>query len=109
MYNSIFKYLIESSIYLGFFLLIYKWFISNLTHFTWMRVYLLSSLVLSVVLPLIILPNRWSATIFGTSIPGSPLSFPVLSPNVSSVPGMEDVPKQFIKKGVLEFIAGTHL
>ncbi len=88
MYNSFFKYLIESSIYLGFFLLIYKWFISNLTHFTWMRIYLLSSLVLCVVLPFIILPSQWSSSILGNPIIGSPLSFPDLNSAVSTTPGL---------------------
>jgi hypothetical protein len=38
------------------FLGIYKLFISNLTHFKWMRMYLLASLIISVILPLVHIP-----------------------------------------------------
>lgn len=56
MTSSIITYLIESSICLMLFMGIYKMFISNLTHFKWMRMYLLASLIISVILPLVHIP-----------------------------------------------------
>ena len=60
-----FTYLIESSVYLLFFLIVFKLTIANQTHFTWMRGYLLLSLVLSVGLPLITLPFQWTQSMIG--------------------------------------------
>ncbi len=109
MANSYIKYLIESSIYLGLFLLIYKWFISNLTHFAWMRIYLLSSLLLCVVLPFITLPGNWSTAIFGDSLIGQPLSFSLFNPSASS-PGIQDAvaqqPQSMNSRGIVLFLFG---
>ncbi len=59
MTSLIFNYLVESSVCLILFLVIYKLLISNLTHFSLMRMYLLVSLVISIVLPLIHIPIQW--------------------------------------------------
>jgi hypothetical protein len=59
MTHSFFHYLIESSVYSLVFFLIYKWIFSDMTHFKWMRAYLLASFVLSMVLPLVTLPEQW--------------------------------------------------
>lgn len=59
MTSLIFSYLFESSICLMLFLGIYKLLISNLTHFSWMRMYLLVGLGISIVLPLIDIPIQW--------------------------------------------------
>jgi hypothetical protein len=66
MISSTVQYLIASTLYLFSFLLIYKIFLSRLTHFTWMRIYLLGSLGLALILPMITLP----VSIFG-SLPES--------------------------------------
>jgi hypothetical protein len=48
---SFFQYLLESSLCLLAFSLLYQLFFVRLTHFTWMRLYLLVSLLLSILLP----------------------------------------------------------
>lgn len=62
MTNSFFNYLIESSVCLLLFILVYRLLIANLTHFSWMRAYLLVSVVLSLILPLLIIPVQWKSS-----------------------------------------------
>ncbi len=54
------QYLVEISIYLGVFLLFYKLLFEKLTHFMLRRTYLLSGLILSLIMPLIVIPIHWS-------------------------------------------------
>lgn len=63
MINSFIYYVLESSICLLLFLMVYRLLIANLTHFSWMRIYLLSSVILSLILPLLILPVHWITSI----------------------------------------------
>lgn len=63
MINSTFNYLLESSICLLLFAATYKLLISNLTHFSWIRFYLLASVILSLVLPFIIIPIQWHSRV----------------------------------------------
>ena len=63
MTNSFIYYVLESSICLLLFLMVYRFLIANLTHFSWMRIYLLISVILSLILPLLILPIHWSTSI----------------------------------------------
>lgn len=60
MTNSFIYYALESSICLILFLAVYRLLIANLTHFSLMRIYLIISVILSLVLPLLILPVHWS-------------------------------------------------
>jgi hypothetical protein len=62
MANSIIYYVLESSICLLLFLMVYRLLIANLTHFSWMRAYLLISVILSLVLPIVILPVQWNSS-----------------------------------------------
>jgi hypothetical protein len=62
MTSSFTFYVLESSICLLLFLMVYRLLISNLTHFSWMRIYLLVSVILSLILPLVILPVQWNST-----------------------------------------------
>ena len=63
MTNSFIYYVLESSICLLLFLMVYRLLIANLTHFSWMRIYLLISAILSLILPLVILPIQWNSSI----------------------------------------------
>ncbi len=63
MTNSIIYYVLESTVCLLLFLMVYRLLFANLTHFSWMRVYLLISVLLSLVLPLIIIPIHWRSSI----------------------------------------------
>ena len=63
MTNSFIYFVLESSICLLLFLMVYRFLIANLTHFSWMRIYLLISVILSLILPLLILPIHWSTSI----------------------------------------------
>ena len=63
MTNSVIYYVLESTICLLLFLMVYRLLIANLTHFSWMRIYLLISLILSLILPLLILPIHWRNSI----------------------------------------------
>jgi len=63
MTNSIIFYALESSVSLLIFLMIYRLLIANLTHFSWMRIYLLISVILSLILPLVIIPVHWNSSI----------------------------------------------
>ena len=53
---SLFTYLIESTICIGAFYLLYKLLLSRLTHFEWNRFYLVTAVLLSIVIPLIHIP-----------------------------------------------------
>jgi hypothetical protein len=68
MTNSIIYYLLESTVCLLLFLMVYRLLIANLTHFSWMRVYLLISVTLSLVLPLIIIPIHWRSSIIPSNL-----------------------------------------
>lgn len=61
MVNLIFNYLLESSLCLILFMATYRILFANRTNFSWMRFYLLVSMALSLILPLIIIPMEWSA------------------------------------------------
>ena len=65
---SFIYYVLESSICLLFFLTVYRLLIANLTHFSWMRIYLLISVILSLVLPLVIIPIQWNSSIHSASL-----------------------------------------
>jgi beta-lactamase regulating signal transducer with metallopeptidase domain len=80
MNTTFFYFLIESSVYLFFFLVIYRLAISNLTHFLWMRTYLLSSLSLSIILPLIRIPSQWFRSFFGETFFSKPFSLIMQNP-----------------------------
>lgn len=62
MTDSIIHYVLESTVCLLLFIIVYRLLFANLTHFLWMRVYLLISVVLSLVLPLIIIPVQWRSS-----------------------------------------------
>ena len=68
MTSSFIYYVLESSICLLFFLTVYRLLIANLTHFSWMRIYLLISVILSLVLPLVIIPIQWNSSIHSASL-----------------------------------------
>jgi len=80
MNTTFFYFLIESSIYLLFFLAIYRLAISNLTHFNWMRGYLLLSISLSIILPLIKIPGHWSHSLLGNGLFDKPFLITNLNP-----------------------------
>lgn len=79
MLHSVFQYLIESTLYLISFLIIYRLFLSKLTHFTWMRVFLLGGLALGLVLPLITLPLNWHHMLPGANSIDKPLNLAFLN------------------------------
>lgn len=68
MTNSFIYYVLESSVCLLLFLMVYRLLIANLTHFSWMRIYLLISVILSLILPLVILPVQWNSSIHTSNI-----------------------------------------
>src|ERR1035437_4813089 len=68
MTNSFIYYVLESSVCLLLFLMVYRLLIANLTHFSWMRIYLLISVILSLILPLIIIPIHWNSSIHAASL-----------------------------------------
>lgn len=61
MTNSVIYYVLESAVCLSLFLIVYRMLLANLTHFSWMRVYLLISVILSLILPLIVIPIHWQS------------------------------------------------
>lgn len=79
MLYSIFQYLIESSIFLLFFLLIYRVCFKRSTHFTWMRAYLLLSLLLTLILPLVTLPVSWFHSLPGSGSIDKPINLTFLN------------------------------
>lgn len=66
MVNLIFNYLLESSLCLVLFMVTYRILIANSTDFSRMRFYLLVSMALSLILPLMIIPIEWSAKLIPT-------------------------------------------
>src|ERR1035437_4876929 len=86
MNTPFFYFLIESSICLLFFLAIYRLAISNLTHFNWMRGYLLSGFALSIILPLIKIPGQWSQSLPGNALFDKPLSLNIMNPLMGFTP-----------------------
>ena len=86
MNTTFFYFLIESSVYLLFFLVIYRLAIAHLTHFNWMRGYLLVSLALSILLPLVKIPGEWSHSIIGNSLFDKTLFPTILNPLIVFTP-----------------------
>jgi beta-lactamase regulating signal transducer with metallopeptidase domain len=79
MIQAFFTYLFESTVCLILFAVFYKLFLQKLTFFNWMRYYLVLSLILSVVLPLIQIPikniyNETSINIMSIASDGLKLS-----------------------------------
>jgi hypothetical protein len=72
MTNSFIYYVLESTICLIIFLIVYRLLIANLTHFSWMRIYLLISVALSLILPLLIIPIHWSSSILPSNLFNNP-------------------------------------
>lgn len=109
MITMTFNYLIESSICLLLFMITYRILISRLTHFSWMRHYLNSSLVLSLLLPLIIIPIQWhSNLIIETSLSNALLPIQqsgkvILSNHNSS----NEVTSWFSVQGLLVYVLVT--
>ncbi|WP_317899467.1 M56 family metallopeptidase [Aurantibacillus circumpalustris] len=66
MVNLIFKYLFESSLCLILFIETYRILIANKTNFSWMRFYLLISMALTLIIPLIVIPIEWSVKLIQT-------------------------------------------
>jgi len=62
MIYSVLRYLVESSICLMLFVAVYRLLISDLTHFSWMRIYLLAGVILSMILPVAIIPIEWNSS-----------------------------------------------
>ena len=90
MHTTLPYFLIESSIYLLFFLIIYRLFISNLTYFNWMRFYLLVSISLCLILPFIEIPVNWTNSVFGNSHFGNTALLNLMNPlKVSSADTLE--------------------
>lgn len=79
MLHSVFQYLVESTLYLISFLIIYRLFLSKLTHFNLMRVFLLGGVVLGLTLPLITLPSGWHYILPGASSIDKPLNLSFLN------------------------------
>ena len=86
MNTTFFYFLIESSICLLFFFAIYRLAISNLTHFNWMRGYLLTGLALSIILPVIKIPEQWSHLFLGNALFDKPLSLTMMNPLMGFTP-----------------------
>lgn len=76
MLLNLLQYLIESTLYLLSFLVIYRLFLSKLTHFHYMRIYLLAGLGLGLILPLISFPESWHHFMPGAGSINHPLSVP---------------------------------
>lgn len=72
MTNSTIYYVLESSICLILFLMVYRLLIANLTHFSLMRIYLLISVTLSLILPILIIPIHWSTSILPSDLFNNP-------------------------------------
>ncbi|MEM6841460.1 MAG: POTRA domain-containing protein [Bacteroidota bacterium] len=66
--NTFLLYLLESSVYLLALGLVYKWLLSQQTHFTWMRVFLLLSVGISLILPLFPAPATWLSNLINPGI-----------------------------------------
>ncbi|MEM9833786.1 MAG: POTRA domain-containing protein [Bacteroidota bacterium] len=66
--NTVLLYLLESSVYLLALGLVYKWLLSQQTHFTWMRVFLLLSVGISLILPLFPAPATWLSNLINPGI-----------------------------------------
>jgi hypothetical protein len=68
MTNSTIYYVLENAVCLLLFLMVYRLLIANLTHFSWMRIYLLISVTLSLILPLLIIHIHWSSSIIPSTL-----------------------------------------
>lgn len=99
MTNILVNYLLESSLCLVLFVSTYRLLISNLTHFSWMRFYLICSLTLSLVLPLIIIPIQWNSNIFSNESLSIALQLPMKSSdplaNNPTQTNLANTPSQF--------------
>jgi hypothetical protein len=83
MADSIFFYLLESSVCLLLFIALYRLFFSGLTHFTWMRFYMIATVSLSLILPLIIIPVQWNSSLNIQDLIGNPYLFTTGQPQTA--------------------------
>lgn len=63
MINSFFNYSVESSVCLFLFVAVYRLLISKLTYFSWIRIYLILSVILSLSLPMLTIPVQWNSSL----------------------------------------------
>ncbi len=77
--NTFLLYLLESSVYLFVLGLVYKWLLSQQTHFTWMRVFLILSISASLVLPLLPTPSTWLSKLINPGIVEPSVSNPIFT------------------------------
>lgn len=64
MMYAVFLYLLKATLCLGTFSMVYRGLFAGLTHFQWMRFYLIATVALSVILPFIQVPAHWYAPFF---------------------------------------------
>ena len=111
MNMTFFYFLIKSSIYLLFFLVAYRLFISNLTYFSWMRIYLLVSISLCLILPFIEIPGNWTHSVFGNSLFEKTAFQTLMSPQKVSSPDTLEMGIQSVSDlsgwGILVFIVSV--
>ncbi len=104
MFHSVGQYLVESTLYLISFLLIYRLFLSKLTHFSWMRVFLLGGLALGLILPLITLPSGWHYILPGAGSIDRQLNLSFLNVDSSlsqQIPGTQAIEESPVNRWVI--------
>ena len=57
--NELLLYLLEASLYLAVFAIAYRLLLAHLTHFQWMRIYLIASVLFSMSVPLLSASTAW--------------------------------------------------
>ena len=93
--NALLLYLLETSLYLIVLTTVYRLLLASLTHFHWMRGYLVASVVLGLAVPLLPMPTLGLSEFLSQGTEGAPLSFSLTtfsngfasvasSPNLSS-------------------------
>ncbi len=110
MLTHLIQYSLESTLYLLSFLVIYRVFLSNLTHFNWMRIYLLGGLVLGLILPMVSFPASWQHFMPGAGSIDQPLPFPFMAP-ITSFPQQQQTGIEIAQNAsrTREFIWGIGL
>ena len=106
MKNVVLLYLVEASLYLIAFAFAYKLLLARLTHFQWMRVYLMVSVAFSLSAPLFSVPAVWAAWLLPQESGWQPTSFSLFSSQdwLASSLGSAGTPTNATENGSFLFI-----
>ncbi len=110
MTDAIFLYLLKATLCLLVFSMVYRWFLSSFTHFRWMRFYLIGSVVLSMVLPLLQIPALAAFSVFPLPAVSSSVDYLNFDTSLLAVQNTSSSPESTLQRQPFNLVlAGSYL